>query len=309
MKKTHIYTHASCLKHDTGAGHPECPQRLQVLLELFREKPFSALPLIQAQEAELEWIYRAHDEKYVMALETAMPEDGFNYADADTVLSPGTWQAALHAAGAVCQAVNDVLAGKCDRAFCAARPPGHHAFPVHAEGFCLFNNVFIGALHAQKAHDLVKIAILDFDVHHGNGSDAMARKHENVFYGSTHQWPLYPGTGHPQQNIPRRIANRILAAGDGSAAFRKAWVEIIAELEEFKPELVFISAGFDAHRDDPLAQINLLEDDFRWITGELVKVADRHSGGKVISVLEGGYNLKALKTSTAAHLAALAEIS
>jgi acetoin utilization deacetylase AcuC-like enzyme len=304
--KTHIYTHPSFLQHDTGPGHPERPDRLRVLLDLFDEEPFSALPVIPAIEAEHTWIYRAHDEAYVTAIEDAIPDRGHVYVDGDTVVSPGSRDAAFHAAGAVCQAVNDVIGRQCDRAFCAVRPPGHHAFPSHAEGFCLFNNIFIGALHAQAAHGLERVAILDFDVHHGNGSDAMARRHPGIFYGSTHQWPLYPGTGLPEDDIPGRVVNVPLSAGDGGAAFRDAWSRVILpQLDAFAPQLIMISAGFDAHRDDPLAQINLVEGDFAWITDELNKIAARHAGGKIVSVLEGGYSLEALKASTAAHLIAL----
>jgi acetoin utilization deacetylase AcuC-like enzyme len=307
---TRIYTHSCFLNHDTGPGHPERPARLQVLLDLFKEKPFSALPVIEAPEATRAQVLRAHEERYFDALQDAIPDRDLAYLDGDTCVSPGSWEAALRAAGAVCQAVGDVLTGKCERAFCAVRPPGHHAFPDHAEGFCLFNNIFIGALHAQAAHKIKRVAIVDFDVHHGNGSDFMARRHENVFYASTHQWPLYPGTGLPENNIEGRIVNLPLAAGDGGPAFRNAWSgAILPALDAFKPELLMISAGFDAHRDDPLAGINLVEDDFRWITDELKKTAARHAGGKIVSVLEGGYDLEALKASTAAHLAALAEIT
>lgn len=307
--KTHIYTHASFLRHDTGPGHPERPERLRALLELFQEKPFSTLPVIQAPEADPEWIARAHDENYIMAVEEAIPDHGLIRIDADTVASPGTGEAALRAAGAVCRAVDDVLGGVADRAFCAVRPPGHHAFPGHAEGFCLFNNIFIGACHAQEAHGLKRVAILDFDVHHGNGSDAMARLHPGIFYGSTHQWPLYPGTGLLKDNIPQRICNVPLAAGDGGEAFRRAWDDIILpQLDLFAPELVMISAGFDAHRDDPLAQLELIEEDFAWITRRLTETAARHCGGRVVSVLEGGYDIAALKASTASHLMALAEL-
>ena len=306
--KMQIYTHPSFLRHDTGPGHPERIDRLKVLLDLFKEKPFSALPVAQAREAEIAWIARAHDKGYIEKIMDAVPDQGHAAADADTILSPGTGEAALHAAGAVCQAVDDVLDGKTTRAFCAVRPPGHHAFPAHPEGFCLFNNVFIGALHAQ-ARGTKRVAILDFDVHHGNGSDAMARAHDGVFFASTHQWPLYPGTGLPEDDIAGRVVNRTLAAGDGSAQFRAVWKnEILPALDEFRPELVMISAGLDAHRDDPLAQINLVEDDYAWITEEFAAIAQKHAGGKIVSVLEGGYNLEALKASVAAHLTVLADL-
>lgn len=305
--KTRIYTHPCFLKHDTGPGHPERPARLDVLFELFAEKPFNELPVIEAREAQRAWILRAHDERYYDVLQEAIPERGLGYLDGDTCVSPGSWEAAVKAAGAVCQAVDDMMTGKCDRAFCAVRPPGHHAFPAHSEGFCLFNNIFIGALHAQAMHKISRVAIVDFDVHHGNGSDYMARRHENIFYASTHQWPLYPGSGLPEDNIEGRIINIPLAAGDGGTAFRNAWSgTILPALDAFRPELLMVSAGFDAHRDDPLANINLVDDDFRWIMDEYKKIAASHGGGKIISVLEGGYNLDALKSSVAAHLSSLA---
>ncbi len=299
-----IYTHRSGLKHDTGPSHPECAARLQVLLDLFEDQN---MPVICAPEAELEWIARAHPVRHIDALMDAMPDSGLVQIDADTIASPGTWLAVLHAAGTVCQAVTDVIGGAPKRAFCAVRPPGHHAEPARAMGFCLFNNIFIGALHAQ-ARGLEKIAIVDFDVHHGNGSDAMARLHDNVFYISSHQWPLYPGSGGPQDQVPGRVLNIPLPAGSGSADFRKVYEEqVFPALENNVPDLLMLSAGFDAHRDDPLAQMNLCEEDFGWVTRELCRIADRHCGGRVVSVLEGGYNLTTLKGCVAAHIAALSD--
>jgi len=244
---------------------------------------------------------------YIEALQDAMPDCDLVRLDSDTIASPGTWDAAVCAAGAVCRAVEDVVSCKTSRAFCANRPPGHHAEPSKPMGFCLFNNVFVGALHAQSL-GLEKIAIIDFDVHHGNGSDAMARLHENVFYISSHQWPLYPGTGGPDEQIDNRIMNIPLPAGTGSTRFRAAYEDnVFPALHAFKPDLVMISAGFDAHRDDPLAQMELIQEDFSWITKALCDISNLYSQGRVVSVLEGGYNLDALKTSVAAHLGALAE--
>lgn len=300
-----LYIPREGLEHQTGPGHPESPARLETILSLLETAPFKKLPRITPEEAPLKSIKRAHDQRYIERLEEAIPDRGSAYLDNDTVLSPGSWTAALTAAGAVSQAVDDIISGKTIRAFCAVRPPGHHAFPDHAEGFCLFNNIFIGALHAQ-AQGLKKIAIVDFDVHHGNGSDAMARIHDDVFYASTHQWPLYPGTGLQEDNIPGRILNIPMSAGDGSAHFRDIYHNrIFPAVREFKPDLLMISAGFDAHKDDPLAQINLETADFGWVTAELVKIAKECCGGKIVSVLEGGYNLAALKDSTEAHIKAL----
>lgn len=297
-----IYTHRSGLHHDTGPGHPECPARLQTLLDLFAENNW---PTITAREAEYEWLARAHPEHYIDALQDLMPERGLAYIDGDTIVSPGTLDAALHAAGCVCHAVEDIIENKITRAFCAIRPPGHHAEPTRANGFCFFNNIFVGALHAQSL-GLAKIAIVDFDVHHGNGSDAMARLHNNIFYISSHQWPLFPGTGAPDDQVPGRVLNLPLPAGTGSLEFRAVYqAEVFPALDNFKPDLLMISAGFDAHKDDPLAQMELTEDDFTWITDELCKIADRHCGGRVVSVLEGGYNLDALKRSVKSHIKVL----
>ena len=295
-----IYTHPSCLRHDTGPGHPERAARLETLLKLFDEMKLKTTP---AREVEMNELLRAHPQKYIDAVQESIPDHGLVYLDPDTVASPGTWDAALYAAGAVCQAVDDVLSNKCTRAFCAVRPPGHHAFPDHPEGFCIFANVAIGALHALQK--IKRVAIADFDVHHGNGTDFIARQHEGIFFSSTHQWPMYPQTGLPEDNIAGRVINALLPAGAGSTEFRVAWMEILKHMDAFKPELIMVSAGFDAHRDDPLAQINLTEDDYAWITGELVKLANKHCGGKIVSTLEGGYDLAALKNSVAAHLKAL----
>lgn len=297
-----LYIAREGLEHQTGPGHPERPERLAEILSLLDQPPFAALPRVIPDEAPLKLIKRAHDPRYIDHLEESIPDHGQVYLDGDTVISTGSWSAALAAAGAVCQAVEDIAHGKTRRAFCAVRPPGHHAFPDHAEGFCLFNNIFIGALHAQ-AQGFKKIAIVDFDVHHGNGSDAMARIHDNVFYASTHQWPLYPGTGLRDDNLPGRILNIPMSAGDGSARFREIYeMEIFPAVKNFKPDLLMISAGFDAHRDDPLAQINLETADFGWITNELVKIANECCGGKIVSVLEGGYDLAVLSEGAGSHL-------
>lgn len=294
-----IYTHPIGLKHDTGPDHPECPERLQVLLDLFEEQQF---PTILAREAELDWVARCHTMAYLDRLQDALPDRGFVRLDGDTVLSPRSWDAALYAAGAVCQAVEDIVAGKGRRAFCAIRPPGHHAEPSKAMGFCLFNNVFIGALHAQSL-GLKRIAIIDFDVHHGNGSDAMARLHPDIFYISTHQWPLFPHTGGPDEQVPGRVLNLPLPAGTGSTEFRRVYTEqVFPALSAFKPDLLMISAGFDAHRADPLGHFDLGDDDFGWVTAELCRIAESCCAGRVISVLEGGYDLPALKSAVNAHL-------
>ncbi len=303
MEKLQIYTHPSGLAHDTGPSHPERPDRLRVLIDLFSEKPFNALKQVEALKARREWIARAHDESYIESIHKAAPKTDSIMLDADTVMSPATLDAALHAAGAPCQAVEDIASGKTQRAFCAMRPPGHHAEPNMPMGFCIFNNIFIGARHAQDQCGFKKIAIVDFDVHHGNGTETMTRHAENIFFVSSHQAPLWPGTGNPRDNIDGQILNVTLNAGDGSDAFRKLYErEVFPALNDFKPDLLMISAGFDAHKDDPLAGLSLVEDDYAWVTIELVKIANRHAKSRIVSVLEGGYNLEALKSSAAAHL-------
>ena len=303
-----LFINHSGLAHNTGDHHPENIKRLQSLMDLFEQEPFKSLPQQNTEAADIEYIARAHPKDYIFSLQDMIPEQGSCYADGgDTVLSPGSFDAALDAAGAACMAVDQVMSGDIKHAFCATRPPGHHAEPAQAMGFCLFNNAVIAALHAQSAHNISRAAIIDFDVHHGNGSDTMARKHDGLFYASSHQFPFYPNTGDPKDNIDGRICNVALAAGEGSAEFRRAYIDtILPALDDFAPEILIISAGFDAHIDDPLAEIYLDEDDFKWITEELVSCAERHCDGKIISILEGGYNLEALKSSVAVHLQVLA---
>lgn len=309
--RTRIFTHPAALMHDTGPGHPERAARMETLYALFAGMDSGRFPRAAAPASTEEQLGRAHPLHYIQSIKSAIPRaDDAVRLDADTVASPGTWDACLRAAGAVCGAVDDVIAGETDTAFCAMRPPGHHAEPTRPMGFCFFNNIFIGARHAQATHDVGRVAIIDFDVHHGNGTDAMTRnhhheKHGEILFISTHQSPLWPMTGHPDDN-EEFVKNWTLNAGDGGAEFRKLYERnVFPTLDKFKPELIMISAGFDAHRDDPLAGLNLLEDDFAWVTGELKKIAALHSGGKIVSVLEGGYDLEALKNSVSAHLQAL----
>jgi len=306
--KTTIYTHQSALEHNTGTGHPESAERLKALYELFEEEPFASLPQKRAQSAEIEQIMRAHSEDYIFDVEEATPSSGTAYLDNDTVISPESWKAAMHAAGAVCQAVDDIAGGQTTRAFCAVRPPGHHALPDQAMGFCIFNNIFIGARHAQEAHGIGKIAIVDFDVHHGNGTDAMTRAHNgNIFYISTHQYPLWPMSGLPEDN-DEKVCNWTLEPGAGSTAFRALYTEkVFPALRDFAPDLLMISAGFDAHAHDPIGGLNLQESDYEWVTKKLSEISESFCNGKIISVLEGGYDVPALKGSVASHLTALAK--
>ncbi len=303
---TLLYTHEACLAHDTGRHHPESPSRLRAVLDGLDAAAFAPLLRRAAPLADRDDVARAHSRRFVDALLAAIPATGHGAIDADTIVSPGSGEAALRAAGAVIAAVDAVIAGEARNAFCAVRPPGHHAEPDRAMGFCLFNNVAIGAHRARHAHGLARVAAIDFDVHHGNGTQAIFAADPHLFYGSTHQMPLYPGTGARGETGVANIVNAPLRPNAGSTEFRQAMTTIILPaLEEFRPELVMISAGFDAHRADPLAQLNLVEADFAWVTERLVELAGRHAKGRVVSSLEGGYDLDALAASAAAHVAAL----
>jgi len=276
------------------------------VLEALDQPAFAALERRLAPEAAREDLARAHSSRYVEAILQAVPKEGHAALDADTVVSPGSGEAALRAAGAVAAAVDAVMAGEARNAFCAVRPPGHHAERERAMGFCLFNNVAVGALRVRAAHRLDRVAVIDFDVHHGNGTQAIFEDDPHLFYGSTHQYPLYPGTGARSETGVGNIVNAPLSPNAGSAEFRTAFNEfILPALEDFRPDFVLISAGFDAHRRDPLAQLNLVEADFAWATERLVELAGRHCQGRIVASLEGGYDLEALAASAAAHVAAL----
>jgi acetoin utilization deacetylase AcuC-like enzyme len=300
-----LYTHAACLLHSAGPGHPESPLRLQTVLAALDADRFSALDRVEAPRATREQLARVHDKKLIDLLFHNSPSDGYVRVDADTTMSPDSMEAALRAAGAVCAAVDAVVDGHATRAFCAVRPPGHHATHDTAMGFCLFNNVAVGAAHAM-ARGIERVAIVDFDVHHGNGTQDIFWQTPNVLYASTHQSPLYPGTGARNETGAGNIVNAPLPPGAGRAEFRAAFEQIILPaLREAKPQLVMISAGFDAHRLDPLADLNLEADDYAWATSELVDIAQKFASGRVISSLEGGYSPVALRESTAAHVAAM----
>jgi acetoin utilization deacetylase AcuC-like enzyme len=303
---TLLYSHSACLNHDTGRGHPERIARLEVILNALAAPEFHSLPRREAPEATRDQIALAHDRGYVDELLAAVPKSGFVRADMDTVMSPGSGAAALRAAGAVVAAVDAVIGGEAGNAFCAVRPPGHHAEANRSMGFCLFNNVAIGAHHARAAHGLRRIAVVDFDVHHGNGTQHMFESDSDLFYGSTHQWPLYPGTGARSETGVGNICNVPLFPGAGSEQFRAAFDGVLLPaLRRFAPELLLISAGFDAHRRDPLAGLELETEDFAWATAELMAVARQTCGGRLVSTLEGGYDLEALADSAAAHVRTL----
>lgn len=303
---TAIFSHPACLEHDTGPGHPERIERLKSVLKRLRADDFAELAWREAPAATIAEIARVHDRDYVEAALAAIPARGLVRLDADTVASPGSGEAALRAAGAVRAAVDAVMAGEIANAFCAVRPPGHHAERATSMGFCLFNNVAVGALHARVAHGVARIAVVDFDVHHGNGTQAMFEADAGLFFASTHQMPLYPGTGAASERGVGNIVNAPLNPGDGSAAFRAAMTStILPALETFRPEFLFVSAGFDAHARDPLAGLALGEADFAWATERLVDSARRHCGGRLVSTLEGGYDVTALADSVAVHVRGL----
>ncbi len=299
------FTHPDCLAHDPGPGHAESPQRLAAVLEALRAA-FPGLVLQLAPVALRSQLARVHDEALIARVLDS-PIDGSLRLDPDTVMSEGSPAAALRAAGAAIASVDALLEGKADRAFCATRPPGHHATRDTAMGFCLFNQIAVAAAHAIEHHGLARVAIADFDVHHGNGTQDIFAANPKVLYLSSHQSPLYPGTGAANEHGVGNIVNAPLPPNAGSDAFRIAWARtLLPAIDSFRPELILISAGFDAHRLDPLASLQLEADDFAWITRELCKLANRHAQGRVVSLLEGGYSLDALRECSVAHVRELA---
>lgn len=303
---TILFTHEDCFAHDPGRMHPEHPARLKAVLRALSTPDFDALDRREAPLATMEQIERVHPDAMVQRLLAAVPTRGIAALDADTFMSPGTGDAALRAAGAAVAAVDAVLGGEARNAFCAIRPPGHHAEPMRAMGFCFFNNVAVAAMHARAAHGLRRVAIVDFDVHHGNGTQAAFEDDDSVFYASIHQMPLFPGTGAHDERGLGNILNVPLHPMAGSTEFRHALREVIVPaLVQFDPNLLIISAGFDAHIDDPLASVALETEDFAWATTELLRFADTACDGRVVSCLEGGYDLHALGEASAAHVRAL----
>jgi acetoin utilization deacetylase AcuC-like enzyme len=301
-------THPDCLLHEMGPGHPERPERLAAIEDkLIASRLDYVISRYEAPLATPEHLLRVHDAAYLEALSRIAPEEGLVQLDPDTAMNPHTLRAALRAAGAAVLATDLVIAGKSEVAFCAVRPPGHHAETARPMGFCLFNSVAVAARHAQKQHGVDRVAIVDFDVHHGNGSQEIFWSDPTVMYCSTHEMPLYPGTGATSETGEHHnIVNAPLRAGDGGDKFREAMTSVILpRLDGFKPDLLLISAGFDAHARDPLANLNLVEADFAWVTAQLMDRADRYCGGRVVSVLEGGYDLEGLAQSVAAHVTTL----
>jgi acetoin utilization deacetylase AcuC-like enzyme len=303
---TRLYSHPIYLEHVTPPGHPERPDRLRAIARILDGEEFSALDRRESPRADAAAVLAAHPASYVERLQKAVPEVGIVRIDADTSMSPKSWEAALTAVGAANAAVDDVYSGAANNVFVAARPPGHHAERATAMGFCLFNNAAIAARHAQKQHGAERVAIVDWDVHHGNGTQDIFWDDPSVLYCSTHQMPLYPGTGAKDETGAGNIVNAPLSPGTGSDLFREALnARILPALDNFRPDLIIISAGFDAHHRDPLAEINLDEGDFDWATGQLMERAARHSGNRLVSLLEGGYDLQGLAFSVAAHVGRL----
>ncbi len=305
-------THDSFLEHDTGEWHPERADRVRAIDRVLSGETFQNLHRVEAPRATREQIVRVHDRPYFDFVERAQPtRELIPLDDGDTIMSPKSWEAALRSAGAGIQAVDEVMQGLAANAFCLVRPPGHHAEAGKACGFCLFNNAAIAALHAQAAHGAERVAVVDFDVHHGNGTQSMFWARPDCFYASTHQMPLFPGSGSiAERGEKGNIVNAPLRAGDGGEQFREAFESVILPaLRRHAPDLIVVSAGFDAHRSDPLANINLVEEDYNWVTRKLIDVARERCGGRLVSLLEGGYDLTALSRSVGVHVQALLEAS
>ena len=305
---TGFLTHAQCAAHEMGSWHPECPERLAAVHDhLIAVGLLPHLLTIDAPQAGLEVIARAHDRGYIERLRGRIPKQGYSPIDPDTSMNPASWDAALHAAGAVVEATDLVMRGELDNAFCAVRPPGHHACRATAMGFCLFNNVAVGALHALHEHGLQRVAVIDFDVHHGNGTEDILAGNPRTLMASFFQHPFYPYSG--AESYADNMVNIPVPAGTRGDIVRElVESQWLPRLHAFAPQMIFISAGFDAHREDDLGQLGLVESDYAWITSRLMEVADQHADGRIVSTLEGGYNLSALSRSVAAHVRTLAQL-
>lgn len=298
------WTHAACLDHDPGTEHPERPARLRAVLDAL-DRAYPDLDWREAPMARRGDLLRVHGDTLIDEV-LAPVASGLQRLDPDTALSPGSARAALHAAGAGLAAVDAVMAGEAQTAFCAVRPPGHHATPDTAMGFCLFNSIAVAAAHAMAVGGMKRIAIADFDAHHGNGTQAIFLRDPRVLFASSHQLPLYPDSGYAEETGIGNTVNAPLPPLSGSAQFRSTWQrQLLPRIDDFRPELLFISAGFDGHHEDPLAQLLLQTDDFAWVTAELVAIARRHAQGRVVSTLEGGYALDVLGSCALAHVTAL----
>jgi acetoin utilization deacetylase AcuC-like enzyme len=306
-----LLSHPAGLEHETGPGHPERVARLRAVTAALAAPEFDGLIREEAPAATQEQLGRVHPARYIDRVLSTTPAPGkLVRLDPDTVMSSGSAEAALRGAGGAVAAIDAVQSGRVRAAFVATRPPGHHAEPERSMGFCLFSNAAIAAHHARAAWGRQRVAVLDFDVHHGNGTQAVAWDDADFFFGSSHQYPFYPGTGATSETgVAGQIVNAPLAAYSGRAAFEAAWTgRILPALDAFAPDCIIVSAGFDAHRDDPLAQLDLEAEDFAWITGAIMAAADRHTAGRIVSLLEGGYDLDALAASAAAHVRRLMDV-
>ncbi|GMB81301.1 histone deacetylase family protein [Shinella zoogloeoides] len=300
---TFLFENPIFLEHHTPEGHPERSDRIRALNLALEHERFSPLVREKAPQASEDFVLLAHPETHLRAVMSEIPEEGINQIEADTYASPASLQAALTGIGGAIAAVDAVFSGKADNAFVAARPPGHHAEREKAMGFCFFNNAAIAARHAQKAHGAERVAIVDWDVHHGNGTQDIFFDDPSVLFCSTHQMPLYPGTGAKDETGAGNIVNAPLSANDGSDHFREAFkARVLPRVADFRPDVIIISAGFDAHHRDPLAQINLVADDFDWATGKLMDLSEKSANNRVVSLLEGGYDLQGLAESAATHI-------
>ena len=306
---TALISHPDCLLHVTPPGHPERPDRLRVIQSVLEAEEFAYLVREEAPLADDEQLRRVHPASYINVLTARLPNEGFVAIDGDTFLSPGTMTAARRAAGAQVQAVDMIMGGEVCNAFCAIRPPGHHAETRTAMGFCFFGNVVVGARHALDVHGLKRVAIGDFDVHHGNGTQDLCWEDERILFCSSQQIPLYPGTGNADETGAfNQIVNVPLPPGSGGPAFRAGYLgRILPAIDAFAPEMIFVSAGFDAHARDPMANLNLTEDDFAWVTHRLCDLAHKHCKGRLVSTLEGGYDLGSLTSSLTTHVRVLME--
>jgi len=302
---TVLISHRNCVKHEISAGHPECPQRIDAINDqLMKQDVFDYLQHREAPLAEREHLLLGHSEAYIDLIHTKSPSAGTVQLDADTSMNPFSLEASLRAAGSGVMAVDMVCGGNARNAFCLTRPPGHHAERIQAMGFCFFGNIAIAAKYAVKQYGLERVAILDFDVHHGNGTEDIVDGDPSILFCSSFQFPFYPGNYRP--DVTDQRVNVPLSSGSASADFRHAITEAwLPALERFKPQMIFVSAGFDAHQEDPLANISLVDDDYVWITRQIMDVAERHSEGRIVSMLEGGYALPALSRCATAHVRGL----
>lgn len=303
-------SHEACLAHENGPGHPERPDRLRAIEKILQHENFSHLIREKAPKGSIEHVAYAHPKNYIELIKNSRPKEGYAFIDPDTSMNKHTWDALMVSVGAATDAVDKVMQAKHKNAFIATRPPGHHAETARACGFCIFNNVAIAAHHARKKHGAERVAVIDFDVHHGNGTQDIFWSDKDLFYGSTHEMPLFPGTGALSETGVGNIWNAPLSYGDDGEKFKEAMKSrILPALNNFSPDLLIISAGFDAHKNDPLANIMLDEQDFSWITKELLTIADTQCEGRIVSILEGGYNLESLAQSVGVHVQHLIKAS